>query len=153
MDRKQLIELETPPSLRSLVEFMRAQKWAVEASVSGGGAPQAAVIGVAVTDALELVFDTLGTTRKATNLRADSRIALVIGWDDGKTVQYEGVADEPAGDELQRVKAAYFARFPDGVERERWDGIAYFRVRPTWLRFSDFTTEPPTIVEIDPATL
>ena len=131
-----------------LVEFLRAQKWAVETSVTTAGAPQAAVVGVAVSDELELVFDTLGDTRKAANLRADPRIALVMGWDDGKTAQIEGVADEPQGDELARIKKVYLTKFPDGVERESWPLITYFRVRPTWIRFSDFTTTPPTIEEL-----
>ena len=131
-----------------LVEFLRAQKWAVETSVTTAGAPQAAVVGVAVSDELELVFDTLGDTRKGANLRADPRIALVMGWDDGKTAQIEGVADEPQGDELARIKKVYLTKFPDGVEREAWPLITYFRVRPTWIRFSDFTTTPPTIEEL-----
>lgn len=131
-----------------LLQFLRAQPWAVEATVTGEGGPQAAVIGVAVSDELELVFDTLGDTRKAANLRADPRIALVMGWDDGKTAQIEGVADEPQGDELARIKKVYLAKFPDGVEREAWPLITYFRVRPTWIRFSDFTTSPPTIEEL-----
>ncbi|HEX7450933.1 MAG TPA: pyridoxamine 5'-phosphate oxidase family protein, partial [Polyangiaceae bacterium] len=63
------------------------------------GAPQAAVVGYAVSDDLELVFDTLGSTRKAHNLRRDSRVALVVGWDDDQTVQIEGIADEPCGEE------------------------------------------------------
>ncbi|MBX3229049.1 MAG: pyridoxamine 5'-phosphate oxidase family protein [Labilithrix sp.] len=130
---------------RELVEFLRAQKWAVEASVTTAGAPQAAVIGVAVTDDLELVFDTVTDTRKAVNLRADPRIALVMGWDEGKTAQIEGVADEPAGEDLKRLKHVYLTKFPDGLEREQWPNITYFRVRPTWIRFSDFTVEPPAI--------
>ncbi|TIX91065.1 MAG: hypothetical protein E5V24_14220, partial [Mesorhizobium sp.] len=28
--------------------------------------------------------------------------------------------------------------FPDGVERQSWPDISYFRVRPLWARFSDF---------------
>lgn len=129
-----------------LVEFVRAQKWAVEASVDASGAPQAAVIGVAVSDALELVFDTLGTTRKAHNLRRDPRVAFVIGWDDARTLQYEGVADEPSGAELERLKALYFARFPDGHERASWPDITYFRARPRWVRYSDFRGSEPVIV-------
>lgn len=70
-----------------LLHFLRAQPWAVEASVNGRGEPQAAVIGVAVTDRLELVFDTLATSRKAANLRANPRVALVLGWDEGQTAQ------------------------------------------------------------------
>lgn len=135
-------------SRSELIEFLRAQKWAVESSVTPDGAPQAAVVGVAVSDELELVFDTIGDTRKAENLRQNPKIALVMGWDDGKTAQIEGVADEPTGDSLARIKKVYFAKFPDGVEREAWPKITYFRVKPTWVRFSDFTTAPPAITEL-----
>ncbi len=129
-----------------LVAFLRAQKWAVEASVAGDGAPQAAVIGVAVSDELELVFDTQVTSRKAKNLRANPRIALVIGWDEGQTVQYEGVVDEPQGEELVAMRRLYFERFPDGVDRAGPD-IVYFRARPRWIRFSDFRGEEPVVIE------
>lgn len=121
-----------------LLAFLRQHRYAVQASTAAGGAPQAAVVGIAVSDALELVFDTLGTTRKAQNLRRDPRIAFVVGWDDEQTVQLEGIADEPSGDELARLKRVYFARFPDGPEREAWPDITYFRVRVTWARYSDF---------------
>jgi pyridoxine/pyridoxamine 5'-phosphate oxidase len=129
-----------------LLQFLRAQPWAVEASVGGRGEPQAAVIGVAVTDRLELVFDTLATSRKATNLRANPRIALVLGWDDGQTVQIEGVADEPVGAEVEAAKETYLRRFPDGHERVGLPDITYFRIVPSWIRYSDFRTTPPTIV-------
>ena len=136
----------------ALVAFIRRHRWGVIASVAEG-APQAAVVGVAVTDALELVFDTLGSTRKARNLRRDPRVAVVVGWDDGQTVQIDGVADEPAGAELDRVQRVYFAHFPDGPSRLAWPGITYFRVRPTWIRYSDFragaggTGGEPVIIE------
>ena len=127
---------------------MRRSRIAVQASLSGDTGPQAAVVGIAVSDAGEIVFDTLGSTRKAQNLRLDPRIALVIGWDEERTVQYEGIADEPSGDELARLKQLYFAVFPDGREREHWAGITYFRVRPTWLRYSDFTGAEPGSAEL-----
>ncbi len=106
--------------------------------MSPSGAPQAAVVGFAVTDAFEVVFDTLGTTRKMIHLRRDPRIALVVGWDEEPTVQLEGVAGEPTGEERARLKAVYLARFPDGVEREAWPDITCVRVRATWARYSDF---------------
>jgi hypothetical protein len=124
-----------------LVAFIRRHRWGVVSSIAADGAvgqPQSAVVGVAVSDQLELVFDTLGSTRKARNLRRDPRIAAVIGWDQEQTVQVEGVADEPAGAELERVQRCYFAHFSDGPSRLSWPGISYFRVRPTWIRFSDF---------------
>jgi len=66
---------------------------------------------------------------------------------DERTVQYEGLADEPAGAELTRLKELYFKAFPDGPERQGWAGITYVRARPTWIRYSDFNRTPPQIVE------
>jgi pyridoxine/pyridoxamine 5'-phosphate oxidase len=133
-----------------LLSFLRSHRWAIEATASATLAPQAAIIGIAVTDHLELVFDTLASSRKAANLRANPRIALVIGgWNDSdpRTVQYEGVTDLPKGAELDRLKQAYFAAFPDGPTRLSWPGITYVRVKPAWVRYSDFRSEPPLISE------
>jgi pyridoxine/pyridoxamine 5'-phosphate oxidase len=131
-----------------LIRFLRRYKLAVEASVAPGGAPQAAVVGFAVTDQLELVFDTLESTRKYGNLRADPRVALVIGWDHDATAQIEGTVDFPTGDELVRIRECYFGPYPDGRDRLAWAGITHARVRPTWVRYSDYTVDPPRIVEL-----
>jgi general stress protein 26 len=135
-----------------LLGFLRHHRYCVQASASLTGAPQAAVVGYAVTDALELVFDTLGDTRKMANLRANPRIAIVVGWDEEQTVQLEGTADEPTGTELERLQNEYLRVFPDGVERLAWKGITYVRVTPTWARYSDFRPGGETI-EIAPTEL
>jgi len=139
-----------------LLAFMRAHRMVVQASVSGMGAPQAAVVGVVVTDKFEVFFDTLDSTRKIQNLRRNSRIALVIGGLAGgeeTTVQYEGIADEPRGTELEALTDLYFEQFPDGRERQRWSGLVYVRARPTWLRYCDFNQVPPIVVELTAAQL
>jgi len=133
-----------------VLEFMRSHSLAVQASVSPVDAPQAAVVGFIVTDDFEVVFDTVNTTRKVANLRRNARCALVIGGivnGDERTVQLEGIADEPTGSDLERLKELYFVRFPDGRERQHWPGLMYVRVRPRWLRFSDFNQSPPAIAE------
>ena len=136
---------------RGLLAFLRKQRYCVQASVAASGAPQAAVVGYAVSDRLELIFDTFASTRKAQNLRRDARIALVV-WEGEQTLQLEGLADEPTGDDLQRLKQLYLATFPDGVERESWPGISYLRVQPQWARFSDFGAGG-SIVEFDAQAL
>jgi len=130
-----------------LLQFLRRYKLAVQASTSPAGAPQAAVVGFAVSDALELVFDTLSSTRKYANLVKDPRVALIVGWDD-TTLQLQGTADFPAGDELERMRQVYFNAYPDGRDRLAWPGITHVRVRLEWARFSDFRTEPNRIVEL-----
>ncbi len=134
-----------------VLEFMRGHRLAVQASTAAHGAPQAAVIGVAVSERGELVFDTLRSSRKCMNLRHDPRIALVMGWDldDGRTLQLEGLADEPGGGDRVRLQALYLATFADGAGRAEDPEITYVRVRPSWLRMSDFRTVPPTITEVE----
>ena len=62
-------------------------------------------------------------------------------------MQLEGITDEPTGTDLERLKELYFVRFPDGRDRRHWPGLTYIRVRPQWLRFSDFNQSPPAITE------
>lgn len=90
-----------------LLAFMCSQHLAVQASCTPEGGAQAALVGIAVTDAFEIIFDTLDTTRKARNLRTSPCAAFVLGgWiaGDERTVQFEGIADEPLGAELARIK-------------------------------------------------
>ena len=139
-----------------LLAFMRRHSLAVQTSVSPSVSPQAAVVGFVVSDSFEVFFDTLDSTRKAHNLRRNSSVAFVIGGvtdGDEQTVQYEGVADEPAGADLERLKALYFSRFPDGRARQSWPGLLYLRARPTWIRYSNFSSTPPQIEEFDAGRL
>jgi len=92
---------------RALLDFLRSHRLAVQASVSETVAPQAAVVGFAISNQFEIVFDTLASTRKAQNLRKNPKVALVIGGllaGDERTAQYEGIADEPSGPELKQLK-------------------------------------------------
>lgn len=142
---------------KELVKFMRSVPLVTAATLSQDGAPQAALLGVATSDQLELVFDTVDNSRKFGNVLRDGRIAVVFGVAGGyvsgshdeRTVQYQGVADVPSGDELKRVQEEiYFKLFPDGRERLKWAHIAYVRVRPVWMRYTNYNVNPPEIAEI-----
>jgi hypothetical protein len=77
------------------------------------------------------------------------------GWAPGEeqTIQYEGVADKPSGPERERVRELYFSVYPDGRERLSWAVLIHVRVRPTWLRYSDFGRSPEQILEYSAAEL
>ena len=121
-----------------LLGFLQKNRLGVVATTSERGDPQSALVGIAVTDRFEIIFDTLGRTRKCQNLRKRPNICVVVGWDQEITVQYEGIADEPTGSELERLKAVYFAVYPECMTHQNWEGITYVRIRPTWVRYSDF---------------
>jgi hypothetical protein len=134
-----------------LLAYLVKHDHGVVATTAPDGAPEAALVGVvstvSPTGELELFFDTLDSTRKCVNLRARPEVAFVIGFGPRETAQLEGIADEPRGDELARLKAIYFRQFPDGPEREKWPGITYVRVRVRWARYSDYRPAEPRIVE------
>jgi hypothetical protein len=52
--------------------------------------------------------------------------------------QYEGIADEPQYEELDRIKMLFLEALPDRAGRLGWPGLTFIRVRPTWIRFSDY---------------
>jgi len=140
----------------ALLQFMRSHTNAVQATVSSDGRPQAAVVGVAVTELFEIIFDSLATTRKAFNLSRNSKVAFVFGgWTPGdeRTLQYEGIVDRPTGAELEALKAIYYAKFPSGPSRLSWPGLIYLRVRPIWVRYTDFGKSPVERIELDAGQL
>lgn len=132
----------------ALYSFLSSHRFGVVSSVSGDGVPQSALVGIAVTPQLEIVFDTLKSTRKYRNLVACPACSFVIGWRGEETVQLEGVAVEPNGAELERYQRRYFSVWSDGPSRMLWPGIAYFVVRPRWIRYSNFDHDPPLIEEM-----
>jgi hypothetical protein len=132
----------------SLHTFMAEHRYGVVSSISSAGTPQSALVGIAVTDQLEIIFDTLRSTRKYRNLIARPACSVVLGFPGEKTLQLEGNAMEPDGAERTRYQEAYFLSWPDGRDRIGWMGMTYLVVRPTWIRFSDFDQRPPLIEEI-----
>ena len=132
-------------------DFIVQHKLGVLGTLSPVGKPQSALVGIGVTPDLEIVFDTVDTSRKYRNLRANPACSFVIGWSGERTVQYEGEAHQPTGDALARFQEAYFAAWPDGPDRMAWPGLVYFAVTPKWVRYSDYDQAPPMIREFDQA--
>lgn len=130
-----------------LHKFMSSNKLGVLGYLSPEGAPRSALVGIAVSPELEIVFDTVASSRKYGSLLANPAASFAIGWSGEVTVQLEGRAFLPVGDDIQRYQEIYFAAWPDGRDRLSWPGIAHFVVRPSWIRYSDFDQRPPLIEE------
>ena len=109
-----------------IYSFMAGCRYGVVSSIAGDGTPQAALVGIAVTPELEIIFDTVSSSRKYRNLMARPGCSFVVGWSGEQTIQYEGISSTPTGAELKRYQEVYFAAWPDGPARMSWPGIAYF---------------------------
>jgi len=136
----------------ALYSFMTQHRFGVVSSVSGDGVPQSALVGIAITPQLEIIFDTVKSSRKYPNLIARPVCSFVVGRVGEQTVQFEGYAIEPDEPDLKRYQEMYFAVWPECKAHRSWPDIAYFVVRPRWIRYSDYDQKPCFIEEISIST-
>lgn len=114
------------------------------ATRGGERGPEAALVDLAVTDDGELVFDSRSEARKIAHLRADPRVALVVGFGD-ESLQIEGLAGVVTGPARLTFGHLYEARFPGS--RALDDEFAVVVVTPRWLRYYDAGSVPAGTVE------
>jgi hypothetical protein len=58
---------------------------------------------------IEIVFDTIKSSRKYPNLVQRPACSFVIAWSGEQTLQLEGIAEEPKGNALKQFQDVYFA--------------------------------------------
>ena len=131
-----------------ILDFIKAQPLATLSTVNKEGKPEAAVVGFGQTKELEIIFGTDNASRKYKNIQSNSAVALVIGWNDSRTVQYEGVAKELAADDTQLIRDNYWSKSPDAERYHDYPGERYFIVRPTRIRYTDLKKEPWQVIEL-----
>src|SRR3989344_737 len=106
MDKKKII-----------LDFIKTKKHTVISTCGKNQKPEAALMGFGETDDLELIFGTYKTSRKYKNLKENNKVAFVIGWDeDNITVQYEGIAEELEGSEIEKYVSLYHKKAPEAAD-------------------------------------
>ena len=125
-----------------LFGFMNKCDLGAIATVTADNKPEVAAMQFAVTENLELIFDTPASTRKYQNIQENNYVAFAI-WKEFDIAQYEGVAIELHGEELARYKEVFFAKNPDA---RQWESVvpdlAFFKIIPRWIRYTGFKQDP-----------
>lgn len=113
--------------------------------------PESALIAFAQTDELEIIFETFVDTRKWNNLQKNPHVSFVVVWDTKchVTVQYEGIATVAANDkQAESYIQTFLTKDTPCTEKFLRDyRVRLFKVKPTWIRYSDYTGEIPVIIE------
>jgi pyridoxine/pyridoxamine 5'-phosphate oxidase len=130
-----------------IYNFMNEHSLMVISSVGPSGQPQSAVVGFGQANDLSIVFGTGKSNRKSKNITNDSRVSLVVGWDEGGTLQYEGNARLLNADEADELAEIYFKKNPSARRHKDSPDECYFLVKPTWIRYTDVSTDPWTVQE------
>lgn len=121
-----------------LYDFLVKCDSGVVSTIGSEGEPQSARVYIVATPELQLIFYTLQTNRKCLNLRRDPRIAAAVGLEDKWTIQYEGLAMEANEYTHAEVRKIYMHARPQQAGMLNWPGLTFFRVKPIWIRFSDY---------------
>ncbi len=133
--------------LKFVADFIRGQALAVVSSI-WEGKPQSAVVAFSQKGDFELIFGTSNTSRKYRNLMADPNTSVVIGWDDDKTVQYEGIATEVSKEETAEYRDIHLTKNPDSATYSLLETQRYFKITPRWIRYTDIAQDPEFSFEL-----
>ena len=144
-------EWERGNAMRSeLLPFARRHRLAVVATCSPSGMPQSSVVVFYANDAFELIFTSHGEHRKVANLQTNANISAVIGWDEGQTLQLEGRGELLSGIAREEAKQIIAIQEPWRDKRQRhMEGLQYFKMAPTWMRYGDYRHNPASILTLD----
>jgi len=137
---------------REFLGLIRKRYYGALATATPAGRPEVAPLRYALTDEFELVMGTLRTSRKYTNLQRNPEVAFVV-WDDDFSIQIEGRFDEPVGTDQERLAHFFASEFPkEALIRADRPQHVYFRITPTWARYTDLSDDPPRVLTLDLAS-
>jgi len=127
---------------QDILAFIQEPKLCVLATVNDRGTPESAVVGFSAQEGCKLIIATSDQSRKVRNLTQRPDVSVVIGWDGGKTVQYEGHARVLRKEELDEWLPKHFAKQPMSAKNKDNPHECYVLIEPDWLRFTDLTVHP-----------
>jgi general stress protein 26 len=129
------------------LKFLMAQKGGVLSTV-WDDQPQSAFIYYDADEDFSIYFPTIVNTRKDQNIQAHNKVAFTVSTiNPPRTVQIEGVAEQITDKEMiEAVMANYMdiatyqmKHAAPITKLERGKGVLVYKIRPTWLRWSDFS--------------
>ena len=126
-----------------MFDFIKQHHISVLATVNSSALPEAAVVGFAINQDFEIYIATYDSSRKYANLKKNPKVAMVVGWEHGKTVQIEGEATHITDSEkINEVTIGMLEKMPTVAKYISPERAAYFKITPKWMRYSDLSTEP-----------
>lgn len=136
--------MEIPPD--GIETLLSSQMLCVVSTVHADGSPESALVAFSETPDGSIVFGTFCDSRKYANIVENPRISLVISGDD-RTLQLEGNARVASGEDEARCRSLHLAKNPGSAKYVRDPKQRFIVVVPAWSRYTDYGTDPDTVVE------
>src|SRR6266536_620305 len=116
-------------------DYLQRHKYCVIATVSAEGKPEAALVAFSESDNLEIIFGTSMDSRKFADILGNPNIAVVIGWEDQATMQYEGAARVLEDSEWAALSHKHLTKQPASANFQDSPDERYIAVTPKWIRY------------------
>jgi uncharacterized pyridoxamine 5'-phosphate oxidase family protein len=141
---------------QTLIDFLknRTPKYCALASSSPEGQPSCHIMAYAITDEGELLFNTAVHSRKYDNFRRNPFGAVTVGWEKGQgqmNIQIEGSV-ALLGDldvSYPYLQDIFYGQNPELSFFRSLTDHGFLRLKPLWVRTTDFSSSPPAISEYD----
>ncbi len=132
-----------------ILNFIHGYDLCVLSTTNSEGNSESALVGFSENDTFELLIGTTTSSRKYTNIKTNANVSVVIGWNEGICVQYEGTARIlEKGEELDFYLQNHFAKLPGAKKYKDNPEQCYILIKPRWLRYTDTNTSPRLVTEI-----
>lgn len=127
----------------------RTPKLCVLATSTLQGKPECAVLAYTINSDLSIILSTHKSSRKWQNISNNNLVALTMGQSFSELyVQYEGIAELISdGAEFKECEEMFFTANPHAKQFQNED-TAFIKVKPIWIKSTDFSVQPPQITEI-----
>ena len=138
---------------QKIIDFLDKERIAVLSVIQEDGCPHAASVHFSHdADPFRIYIQTSRTSKKAQPLLEGSisKAAMVVGFSEEEwvTVQMQGdiriLSDQTEADQAYMV---HYKKSPD-AEKRRGPDTVILEFVPTWIRYTDFKTNPKTIIEM-----
>lgn len=139
----------------TVLQFVKSQDLCVLSTASKSGKSESAVMACAVKvetsdqASLQILMFTDPAARKMAHLKENNQISVVIGGlKNDPSVQIDGTCQIVSAGQIESVKQYLLSVHPDW-QNYFSDQTVFLKITPAWLRYSDFSQNPPAIIEIN----
>ena len=132
---------------KGIMDFIKKQSLATLSTADKKGKPESAVMAIATTEIGEILMSTEPNTRKIQNLAINPLSSMIIGGLDSPSVQLDGETIIASGSAAEEIRSQILAIHPDTADYLSTTAV-FLKFIPKWLRYSDFSQNPPEILEL-----
>ena len=142
-------DLKKGALLKRIYEFLAQRSVMVLSTVAVDNVPESEMLDYVIEEDFSIYFCTSKEARKYENLTNNSdKVALVVGFYEELTLQYEGVAKLVKEKEIPELISKQLREKGRKSHKSSGRDFVYFKIMPRFLRMTDVSESPWSVNEV-----